>query len=164
MEGLKVDLAYARGAEADASRPAREWKSKAESLEARLGEVSRLNRRNEEALASLTNTFEDCTSMLQDKQSQVLQLQGKVASMEKEASEHREGLLEATRRLDVATKEASELQAAIDRLRSEHELLHEAHRQVAVAEKTASARVGELAEDKSRLLKELDDTRDERIR
>jgi len=100
--------------------------------------------------------------MLQDKQSQVLQLQGKVASMEKEASEHREGLLEATRRLDVATKEASELQATIDRLSSEHELLHEAHRQVAVAEKTASARVGELAEDKSRLLKELDDTRDER--
>jgi len=100
--------------------------------------------------------------MLQDKQSQVLQLQGKVASMEKEASEHREGLLEATRRLDVATKEASELQATIDRLSSEHELLHEAHRQVAVAEKTASAQVGELAEDKSRLLKELDDTRDER--
>ena len=84
--------------------------------------------------------------------------------MEKEASEHREGLLEATRRLDVATKEASELQATIDRLSSEHELLHEAHRQVAVAEKTSSARVGELAEDKSRLLKELDDTRDERIR
>ena len=162
MEGLKVDLAYAKGAEADAARSAREWKSKAESLEARLGEVSRLNRRNEEALASLTNTFEDCTSMLQDKQSQVLQLQGKVASMEKEASEHREGLLEATRRLDAATKEASELQATIDRLSSEHELLHEAHRQVAVAEKTASARVGELAEDKSRLLKELDDTRDER--
>ena len=149
VEGLKVDLAYARGAEADAARSAREWKSKAESLEARLGEVSRLNRRNEEALASLTNTFEDCTSMLQDKQSQVLQLQGKVASMEKEASEHREGLLEATRRLDVATKEASELQATIDRLSSEHELLHEAHRQVAVAEKTASARVGKLAEDKS---------------
>ena len=69
VEGLKVDLAYARGAEADAARSAREWKSKAESLEARLGEVSRLNRRNEEALASLTNTFEDCTSMLQDKQS-----------------------------------------------------------------------------------------------
>ena len=40
MEGLKVDLAYARGAEADAARSAREWKSKAESLEARLGEVS----------------------------------------------------------------------------------------------------------------------------
>ena len=78
--------------------------------------------------------------------------------MEKEASEHREGLLEATRRLDVATKEASELQATIDRLSSEHEV----HRQVAVAEKMASARVGKLAEDKSRLLKDLDDTRDER--
>ncbi|RLN16615.1 hypothetical protein C2845_PM02G18880 [Panicum miliaceum] len=162
LEGLKVDLAYAKSAEADASRSAQEWKNKAESLETRLGEVSRLNRRNEESLASLTNTFEDCTSMLQDKQSQVLQLQEKVASLEKEASEHKEGFLEASRRLDVATKEASELQAAIDRLRSEHELLHEAHRQVVVSDKTASAQVSHLTEDKDRLLKELDDTRDER--
>ncbi|KAG2539092.1 hypothetical protein PVAP13_9NG366000 [Panicum virgatum] len=162
LEGLKVDLAYAKGAEADASRSAQEWRSKAEALETRLGEVSRLNRRNEESLASLTNTFEDCTSMLQDKQSQVLQLQGKVASLEKEANEHEEGFLEASRRLDVATKEASELQAAIDRLRSEHELLREAHREVIGTEKMASAQVGQLTEDKNRLLKELDDSRDER--
>ncbi|RLN40150.1 hypothetical protein C2845_PM01G47480 [Panicum miliaceum] len=161
LEGLKVDLAYAKGAGADASRSAQEWKNKAESLETRLGEVSRLSRRNEEALASLTNTFEDCTSMLQDKQSQVLQLQEKVASLEKEASDHKEGFLETSRRLDVATKEASELQAAIDRLRSEHQLLHEAHQQVVVTEKTASAQVSHLAEDKNRLIKELDDTRDE---
>lgn len=162
VEGLKIDLAYAKAAEADASRSAQEWKSNAESLETRLGEVSRLNKRNEESLASLTNSFEDCTSMLQDKQLQVLQLSDKVASLEKEASEHKEGFLDTTRRLDVATKEASELQVAIDRLRSEHQLLLEAHQQAVVAEKTASAQAGHLTEDKTRLLKELDDTRDER--
>ncbi|RCV43618.1 hypothetical protein SETIT_9G308400v2 [Setaria italica] len=162
VEGLKVDLAYAKSAEADASRSAQEWKAKAESLETRLGEISRLNKRNEESLTSLTNSFEDCTSMLQDKQSQVLQLKEKVASLEKEASEHKEGFLETSRRLDVATKEASELQVIIDRLRSEHQLLLEAHQQVVVAEYTASAQAGHLTEDKSRLLKELDDTRDER--
>ncbi|CAL4932462.1 unnamed protein product [Urochloa decumbens] len=162
LENLRVDLAYAKSAEADASRSAREWRSKAESLEARLEEASRVNRRSEESLASLTVSFEDCTSMLQEKQAQVLQLKEKVASLEKEACEHKEGFVETRRRLDVAAKEASGFQVVIDRLRSEHRLLQEAHQEVVVSEKAASDQVGHLTEDKSRLLKELDGTREER--
>ncbi|CAD6212190.1 unnamed protein product [Miscanthus lutarioriparius] len=152
VEGLKVDVAYARRVEADASRSAQEWKSKAGSLETRLEAASHLNKRNEESLASLTNSLEDCTSMLQDKQSQLLQLEDKVAALEKEASE----------RLEVATEESCELHAAIDGLRSEHQLLHEAHQQAVGAEKTASAQVGHLTEDKNKLLRELADTREKR--
>ncbi|CAL4924006.1 unnamed protein product [Urochloa decumbens] len=162
LENLRVDLAYAKSAEADASRSAREWRSKAESLGARLEEASRVNRRSEESLASLTVSFEDCTSMLQEKQAQVLQLKERVASLEKEAGEHKEGFLETSKRLDVAAKEASELQAAIDKLRSEHEILQEAHRQVVVSEKAASDQVGKLTEEKSTLVKEVADTREER--
>ncbi|CAN6324453.1 unnamed protein product [Urochloa humidicola] len=162
LENLRVDLAYAKSAEADASRSAREWRSKAESLEARLEEASRVNRRSEESLASLTGSFEDCTSMLQEKQLQVLQLKEKLASLEMEAGEQKEVFLESRRLLDVATKEASELKATIDRMRSEHELLNTAHREVVVSEKAASDRVGKLTEDKSRLVKELEGTREER--
>ncbi|KAL6641519.1 hypothetical protein ACP70R_019700 [Stipagrostis hirtigluma subsp. patula] len=162
VEGLKVDIAYAKRAEADAGKSAQEWKAKAASLEARLEEASRLNKRSEESLVALTKSFEDCTSMLQDKQAQVLQLKERVASLEKEASEYKEGFLETNRRLDVARKEASDLQAAIDGLRSEHQLLQEAHQQVVSNEKTASVQVGHLSEDKNRLLRELGDTREER--
>ncbi|OQU92063.1 WEB family protein At3g02930, chloroplastic isoform X1 [Sorghum bicolor] len=161
VEGLMVDVAYARGAEADASRSVEEWKSKAESLETRLEAASQLSKRNEESLASLTNSFEDRTSMLQDKQSQLLQLEAKVTALEKEASEYKERFLETSRCLDVATEEACELHAAIDGLRSEHQLLHEARQQAIGAEKTASAQVGHLTEDKNRLLRELADTREE---
>jgi uncharacterized coiled-coil DUF342 family protein len=100
--------------------------------------------------------------MLQDKQSQVIQLKEKVASLEKEACEYKEGFLDTNRRLDVAKKEAHELQATVDRLTSEHQMLHEAHQQVATSEKTVSAQVGHLNEEKNKLLKELDDTRQER--
>ncbi|CAN6311753.1 unnamed protein product [Urochloa humidicola] len=162
LGNLRVDLAYAKSAEADATRSAQEWRSKAESLEKRLEEASRVNRRSEESLASLTTSFEDCTSMLQEKQAQVLQLKDKVASLEKEAREHKEEFIETRRRLDAATKEASELQVAVDRMRSEHELLQETHRQVVVNEKAASDQVGKLTEDKNRLLKELEGTREER--
>lgn len=149
-------------AEADASRSAQEWKSKAGSLETRLEAASQLNKRNEESLASLTNSFEDCTSMLQDKQSQLLQLVSKVATLEKEASEYKERFLETSRRLEVAAEEACELRAATDGLRSEQQLLHEAHRQAVGAEKTASARVGHLTEGNNKLLMELANTREER--
>ncbi|KAJ1296102.1 hypothetical protein BS78_01G273200 [Paspalum vaginatum] len=162
VEGLRVDIAYAKRGEADANRSAQEWKETAASLETRLGEVSQLNKRNEESLASLTHSFEDCTSMLQDKQSQVLQLEGQVASLEKEAGEHRERFVDTSRRLDAATAEARELQAAIDRLRSEHGLLQQVHQQVVGAEKTASAQLGHLTEEKNRLLTELGDARGER--
>ncbi|CAL4940805.1 unnamed protein product [Urochloa decumbens] len=162
LENLRVDLAYAKSAEADATRSVKEWRSKAELLEKRLEEVSRVNKRSEESLASLTVSFEDCTSMLQEKQAQVLQLKEKVASLEKEACEHKEGFVETRRRLDVAAKEASGFQVVIDRLRSEHRLLQEAHQEVVVSEKAASDQVGHLTEDKSRLLKELDGTREER--
>ncbi|XP_062206091.1 WEB family protein At3g02930, chloroplastic-like [Phragmites australis] len=162
VEGLKVDIAYAKRAEVDANQSAQEWKKKAESLETRLEEVSLLNKCNEESLASLTNSFEDCTSMLQDKQSQVLHLKEKVASLEKEASGYKDGFLETSMQLDKASKEASELEETIDRLKSEHQLLHEAHQQIVVTEKTASAQVSHLTEDKKKLLQELDNTREER--
>ncbi|CAN6283785.1 unnamed protein product [Urochloa humidicola] len=162
LGNIRVDLAYAKSAESDATRSAQEWRSMAESLEKRLEEASRVNRRSEESLASLTTSFEDCTSMLQEKQAQVLQLKDKVASLEKEAREHKEGFIETRRRLEVAAKEASELQVATDRMRSEHALLQETHRQVVVNEKAASDQVGKLTEDKNRLLKELEGTREER--
>ncbi|CAN6300013.1 unnamed protein product [Urochloa humidicola] len=162
LGNLRVDLAYAKSAEADATRSAQEWRSKVESLEKRLEEASRVNKRNEESLASLTTSFEDCTSMLQEKQAQVLQLKENVASLEKEARENKEGSVETRRRLEVAAKEVSELQVALDRMSSEHELLQETHRQVVVSEKVASGQVGKLTEDKNRLLKELDETREER--
>ncbi|WVZ57781.1 hypothetical protein U9M48_008123 [Paspalum notatum var. saurae] len=154
-ERLRVDVAYAKRGEADANRSEEEWKNTAAALEARLGEVSQLNKRNEESLASLTKSFED-------KQSQVLQLEGQVSSLEKEASEYKEKFVEASRRLDAATDEARELRAPIDRLRSEHELLQEAHRQAVGAGKTASARLGHLTEEKNRLVKEVGDVRGER--
>jgi chromosome segregation ATPase len=161
-ERSKVDIAYAKRAEADANQLAQEWRKKAESFETRLEQVSRSNKANEELPTSFKKSFEDCTSMLQDKQSQVIQLKEKVASLEKEACEYKEGFLDTNRRLDVAKKEAHELQATVDRLTSEHQMLHEAHQQVATSEKTVSAQVGHLNEEKNKLLKELDDTRQER--
>lgn len=77
VEGLKPDIAYAKRAEADANRLVEE----SESLEARLVEVSRLNVSNEDSLTTMTKRFEDRTSMLQDKQSEVLQHKEKMASL-----------------------------------------------------------------------------------
>uniref|UniRef100_A0A0E0MB63 WEB family protein n=1 Tax=Oryza punctata TaxID=4537 RepID=A0A0E0MB63_ORYPU len=162
LHGLKVDIAYAKRAEADANLAAQEWKTKAESLQARLHELSSLNKSNEDSLASLTSSFEECKSMLQHEQSQVVQLKEKVSSLEKEACEYKEGFLETNRRLDVATKEAHQLQATIDRLSSEHKLLNEAHQQVVTNEKTVNTKVGQLSQDKIRIEQELDGARDER--
>ncbi|EMS49895.1 hypothetical protein TRIUR3_20519 [Triticum urartu] len=150
VKGLKVDIAYAKRAEMDADQSAQGWKTKAAALEDRLVAITSLNKSNEEALASLTKSF-------QEAQSQVLQLTEKATASEGEASEYKEGFLETNRRLDIVRKEASELQATIDSLKSEHELLNEAHRQVVSNEKAASSQVGVLGGDK-----ELDEAREER--
>ncbi|VAH17508.1 unnamed protein product [Triticum turgidum subsp. durum] len=155
VEGLKVDIAYAKRAEIDADQSAQGWKTKAAALEDRLVAITSLNKSNEEALASLTKSFKEA-------QSQLLQLTEKAAASEGEASEYKEGFLETNRRLDIVGKEASELQATIDRLRSEHELLNEAHRQVVSNEKAASSQVGRLGGDKVRLQQKLDEAREER--
>uniref|UniRef100_A0A0E0F140 WEB family protein n=1 Tax=Oryza meridionalis TaxID=40149 RepID=A0A0E0F140_9ORYZ len=162
LHGLKVDIAYAKRAEADANLAAQEWKTKAEPLQARLHELSSLNKSNEDSLASLTSSFDECKSMLQHEQSQVVQLKEKVSSLEKEAREYKECFLETNRRLDVATKESHQLQATIDRLTSQHKLLNEAHQQVVTNEKTVNAKVGLLSQDKIRIEQELDGARDER--
>uniref|UniRef100_A0A452YQP2 WEB family protein n=1 Tax=Aegilops tauschii subsp. strangulata TaxID=200361 RepID=A0A452YQP2_AEGTS len=155
VEGLKVDIAYAKRAEIDADQSAQGWKTKAAALEDRLVAITSLNKSNEEALASLTKSFKEA-------QSQLLQLTEKAAASEGEASEYKEGFLETNRRLDIVRKEASELQATIDRLRFEHELLNETHRQVVGNEKAASSQVGVLGGDKVRLQQELDEAREER--
>ncbi|VAH05635.1 unnamed protein product [Triticum turgidum subsp. durum] len=155
VKGLKVDIAYAKRAEMDADQSAQGWKTKAAALEDRLVAITSLNKSNEEALASLTKSF-------QEAQSQVLQLTEKATASEGEASEYKEGFLETNRRLDIMRKEASELQATIDSLKSEHELLNEAHRQVVSNEKAASSQVGVLGGDKVRLQQELDEAREER--
>ncbi|XP_048552445.1 putative WEB family protein At1g65010, chloroplastic isoform X2 [Triticum urartu] len=155
VKGLKVDIAYAKRAEMDADQSAQGWKTKAAALEDRLVAITSLNKSNEEALASLTKSF-------QEAQSQVLQLTEKATASEGEASEYKEGFLETNRRLDIVRKEASELQATIDSLKSEHELLNEAHRQVVSNEKAASSQVGVLGGDKVRLQQELDEAREER--
>uniref|UniRef100_N1QQX4 WEB family protein n=1 Tax=Aegilops tauschii TaxID=37682 RepID=N1QQX4_AEGTA len=155
VEGLKVDIAYAKRAEIDADQSAQGWKTKAAALEDRLVAITSLNKSNEEALASLTKSFKEA-------QSQLLQLTEKAAASEGEASEYKEGFLETNRRLDIVRKEASELQATIDRLRFEHELLNETHRQGVGNEKAASSQVGVLGGDKVRLQRELDEAREER--
>ncbi|KAF6995156.1 hypothetical protein CFC21_011708 [Triticum aestivum] len=155
VEGLKVDIAYAKRAEIDADQSAQGWKTKAAALEDRLVAITSRNKSNEEALASLTKSFKEA-------QSQLLQLTEKAAASEGEASEYKEGFLETNRRLDIVRKEASELQATIDRLRFEHELLNETHRQVVGNEKAASSQVGVLGGDKVRLQQELDEAREER--
>ncbi|XP_052169259.1 putative WEB family protein At1g65010, chloroplastic [Oryza glaberrima] len=162
LHGLKVDIAYAKRAEADANLAAQEWKTKAESLQARLHELSSLNKSNEDSLQSLTSSFDECKSMLQHEQSQVVQLKEKVSSLEKEAREYKECFLETNRRLDVATKESHQLQATIDRLTSQHKLLNEAHQQVVTNEKTVNSQISLLSQDKIRIEQELDGARDER--
>ncbi|KAI5017695.1 hypothetical protein ZWY2020_042583 [Hordeum vulgare] len=155
VEGLKVDIAYAKRAEMDADQSAQGWKNKAAALNDRLVAITSLNKSNEEALASLTKSF-------QEAQSQLLQLTEKAAASECEASQYKEGFLETNRRLDIVRKEASDLQAAIDSLRSEHELLNEAHRQVVSNEKAASSQISILGGDKVRLQQELDEAREEK--
>uniref|UniRef100_A0A0D9XMW0 WEB family protein n=1 Tax=Leersia perrieri TaxID=77586 RepID=A0A0D9XMW0_9ORYZ len=162
IHGLKVDIAYAKRAEADANQSTQDWKTKAESLQSRLDELSSLNKSNEDSLATLTNTFQECKSTLQHEQSMVFELKEKVSSLEKEACEYKEGFLETNRRLDIATEEARQLQATIDKLRSEHKILNEAHQQVVTNEKTVSSQIGMLSQDKIRIQHELDDARDER--
>ncbi|XP_044971563.1 WEB family protein At3g02930, chloroplastic-like isoform X2 [Hordeum vulgare subsp. vulgare] len=155
VEGLKIDIAYAKRAEMDADQSAQGWKNKAAALNDRLVAITSLNKSNEEALASLTKSF-------QEAQSQLLQLTEKAAASECEASQYKEGFLETNRRLDIVRKEASDLQAAIDSLRSEHELLNEAHRQVVSNEKAASSQISILGGDKVRLQQELDEAREEK--
>jgi chromosome segregation ATPase len=155
VEGIKVDIAYAKRAEMDADQLAQRWKTKVTALEERLEAITSLNKSNEEALVSLTKSFEDT-------QSQLLQLTEKAAASEGEVREYKEGFLETNRRLDIAKKEVSDLQATIDILRSEHELLNETHRQAISDEKAASSQVGMLGGEKLRLQQEFDQTREER--
>ncbi|KAM0869455.1 hypothetical protein ACQ4PT_040660 [Festuca glaucescens] len=155
VEEIKVDIAYAKRAEMDADQLAQRWKTKATVLEERLAAITSLNKSNEEALVSLTKSFEDT-------QSQLLQLTEKATASEGEAREYKEGFLETSRRLDIAMKEVSDLQATIEILRSEHELLNETHRQVISDEKVASSQVGMLGAEKLRLQQEFDQTREER--
>uniref|UniRef100_A0ACD5THP0 Uncharacterized protein n=1 Tax=Avena sativa TaxID=4498 RepID=A0ACD5THP0_AVESA len=152
VEGLKVDIAYAKRAEMDADQSAQRWKTKAMALEDSLVAITSLNKSNEEALVTLTKSFKDT-------QSKLLQLTEKATASEGEAREYKEGFLETNKRLEITV---SDLQATIDSLRSEHELLNETHRQVVSDEKAVSSQVGLLSGEKLRLQQELDETREEK--
>ncbi|XP_015688957.1 WEB family protein At3g02930, chloroplastic-like isoform X2 [Oryza brachyantha] len=134
VEGLRADVAIAIQARRDADESAAEWKKKAELLEIKL----------------------------EEKESQLSLLQRKVESLEHEVVKQNEDINASGQRVDAAQREASGLRAEIHDLRSRLRAMEQEKADAIINHgSSASSQIDAIREEKDRLARELEHSRDE---
>ncbi|KAL0905055.1 hypothetical protein M5K25_027228 [Dendrobium thyrsiflorum] len=119
VEGLKTELADAKKTESDAVGFEDEWKKKTELLESCLEEVQQSERLLQDSLASLTKQLRERHSMLNDAESEVFSLKGKIEVLELEVERHKADLEESDHQLELAKQEVRDVEKTVEVLKSE---------------------------------------------
>ncbi|XP_073002513.1 uncharacterized protein [Typha latifolia] len=161
IEGLTIDVANAKRAESDAGQLVDEWKMKVELLEVRLQELDQSNKSKDESLSSVIEKLEETSALLQDKDSDISHLKGKVELLELEAAKHKEGSNESSQQFDAAQQEALELKTTIEGLKSKLQTAEEAKMEAINNEKIATSKIESMLEERNKLLIELEATKDD---
>ncbi|XP_015688956.1 WEB family protein At3g02930, chloroplastic-like isoform X1 [Oryza brachyantha] len=162
VEGLRADVAIAIQARRDADESAAEWKKKAELLEIKLEVANQSSILKAESLSSVTMELNTANASLQEKESQLSLLQRKVESLEHEVVKQNEDINASGQRVDAAQREASGLRAEIHDLRSRLRAMEQEKADAIINHgSSASSQIDAIREEKDRLARELEHSRDE---
>ncbi|XP_010935030.1 WEB family protein At3g02930, chloroplastic [Elaeis guineensis] len=160
-EELRIELADAKKAESDSINLTDEWKKKAELLEVQVEESKQSEKSSLDSLAYTRKQLEESNALLDDAESEIATLKGKMESLEIEVARYKTDLDESDRRLDLAQQEALDMGKTVEVLKSELQTLEEEKLQALNNEKAASSNIESLMEERNKLFDEFNNARDE---
>ncbi|KAK1285699.1 WEB family protein [Acorus calamus] len=161
LEGTSKSLQEAKRVESELGNVVDEWKKKAESLEARVDELSQSEKSALESLSLVKKQLEGTSKALQDAEAEIAALKEKAESLEIAIERHRLDLEESNQSLEIARQQALEITKTVEVLQSEIQNLQEEKMQAEKNEKIAASNVQKLFEEREILLIELDMTKEE---
>ncbi|PWZ20922.1 WEB family protein [Zea mays] len=160
IEELKSEIADAHEVKADICLQLEEWKEKSGSLEMKLVGVTLSEKLKSDSLASTTEELDKVKSILQDRELEIDVLRGKITAMEIEVARLLADVTDSNEHLDASQEEVFGLQTTIDLLRNKLDAAELAASEALDNERTAITKIEGLAEEKIKLISELDDARD----
>ncbi|AQK66170.1 Putative WEB family protein chloroplastic [Zea mays] len=113
-----------------------------------------------DSLASTTEELDKVKSILQDRELEIDVLKGKITAMEIEVARLLADVTDSNEHLDASQQEVFGLQTTIDVLRNKLDAAELAASEALDNERTAITKIEGLAEEKIKLISELDDARD----
>ncbi|KAH7687428.1 WEB family protein [Dioscorea alata] len=161
IEGLKIEVTDAKQAESDAAMNVDEWKKKAELLESQIDEAKQSEKSLLDSLAFVRKQLEESSGSLQDAESEIFLLKGKLESLEIELVTYKQSLDDSNQSLDTAQKEVIELRNTVEVLKSDFQKAEAEKMQALNDEKTATSNLQSLSDEKKNLLVELEVAREE---
>lgn len=161
IEELRNETDILKEAESYASNMVEEWRLKAGHLESRVREANQLEKSASESLATFMDQLEEKSGLLEDADAEVALLREKVEGLEMSVARQRKDLEESKEHLATAKQEALEKTKMAESLISDLETVKEEKVQALNNEKLAASSVQTLLEEKSKLITELDASRDE---
>jgi chromosome segregation ATPase len=161
VEGLKIDVAYAKRAEVESTQMLEESKKQAEELENRVEELDECNKIREQSIVSMTKELEENSSILNVKESEICSLKEKVQLLEPELAKYREDAEKSGFQVDVAQKEVDHLCTKVEILEMKIQDLEEAKGEAINRERMESLKIESLLEERNKMLKEQEVMKDE---
>ncbi|KAG1359389.1 WEB family protein, chloroplastic [Cocos nucifera] len=160
-EGLRIELADAKKAESDSTMLAEEWKKKAGLLDIQVEELKQSEKSLSDSLAPAMKQLEESNALLEDAESEIATLKGKMESLEIEVARHKTDLDESHRCLYLAQQEALDIVKMVEVLKSKLQTLEEEKLQALNNEKDAASNIESLMEERNKLIDEVNIARDE---
>uniref|UniRef100_A0A1D1YD59 WEB family protein At4g27595, chloroplastic n=1 Tax=Anthurium amnicola TaxID=1678845 RepID=A0A1D1YD59_9ARAE len=161
IEALRTEVTDAKRAEANAGILMDEWKKKAELLEARVEEAIQSEKSALDSLALTIKKLEECNASLQDAESDITSLKGKVEALENEIVKQKGDLDESNHHLQMSKQEVLEMEHTTEVLKSELQNIEEEKQQALDDAKQAVLTIQSLRDEKNTILNELEVSRDE---
>ncbi|XP_039028616.1 WEB family protein At3g02930, chloroplastic-like [Hibiscus syriacus] len=161
IEQLNVELEAARIAESYALNIVEEWKKRFKELQMRLAEEKKLERSASESLDSVMEQLENNDKSLLNAKSEITALKEKVGFLEVTISKQIGDLVESEQYINIAKEETSEVTKLVESMKFELETAKEEKTRALNNEKLAASSVQTLLEEKTKLIGELENSRDE---
>ncbi|URD75499.1 protein transport protein-related [Musa troglodytarum] len=152
---LRMEVTDVKKVETDARKQVDELKKVVASLETRLKGATKSEKTAIESLAITMKKMEEGTALLQDAETEIAILKGKIESMEIEVARCKNDLEESDRNLDLSQQVVASLGKTANLLKIELRKLEEEKLQALDNGKAAASDIERLLEEKSKLVDEL---------
>lgn len=161
IEQLNVDLEASKMSECYAHNLARELHQRVEEVTNQAEQANESEKSASESLGTVVKKLEESNDLLHDAKSEIAVLKEKLGLLELSNERQKGDLEESERRIEQAREESSELVKKAEFLDSELEATREMRSIALNNEKIAAASLEALLKEKSKLVNELEASRDE---
>ncbi|KAG6517786.1 hypothetical protein ZIOFF_021184 [Zingiber officinale] len=161
VEQLQMELTDAKKVESDTFKQADGLAKEVASLKNRLKEANQSEKSAIDSLSITTKTMEESTALLQDAETEIDVLKGKIESMEIEVSSYQNNLNEADRKLGLSQQETESLGKTVYLLKVELRKLEEERSQALDKCNVSASEIECLLMEKTKLIAELNASKDE---